>query len=122
MEKRPLKPQKEGAGRDRSAPAEGRSEVRGKLGITETVLRDGHQSIMATRLALADMLPVAEQMDEVGYPLHRDVGRGDFRCRHAFPEGRPLGSPEDAPKDIQKDAASDASPRAESSGIPPLFR
>ncbi|TYK65896.1 sodium-extruding oxaloacetate decarboxylase subunit alpha [Colwellia echini] len=37
------------------------------LGITEVVLRDGHQSILATRLRLADMLPIAETLDEVGY-------------------------------------------------------
>lgn len=38
-----------------------------KKGITETALRDAHQSIMATRLRTEDMLPVAELMDEVGY-------------------------------------------------------
>ncbi|MCX7970968.1 MAG: oxaloacetate decarboxylase subunit alpha, partial [Negativicutes bacterium] len=35
--------------------------------ITETVLRDGHQSIAATRMRTEDMLPVLEQLDEVGY-------------------------------------------------------
>ncbi len=35
--------------------------------ITETVLRDGHQSICATRMRINDMLPVLEQLDEVGY-------------------------------------------------------
>ena len=38
-----------------------------KVGITETALRDAHQSIMATRLRTEDMLPVAEALDEVGY-------------------------------------------------------
>ena len=37
------------------------------VAITETALRDAHQSIMATRLRTKDMLPVAEMMDEVGY-------------------------------------------------------
>jgi oxaloacetate decarboxylase alpha subunit len=37
------------------------------LGITEVVLRDGHQSILATRLRLEDMLPIAATLDEVGY-------------------------------------------------------
>jgi oxaloacetate decarboxylase alpha subunit len=31
-----------------------------KIGITETALRDAHQSIMATRLRTEDMVPVAE--------------------------------------------------------------
>ena len=35
--------------------------------IVETVLRDGHQSICATRMRTSDMLPVLEQMDDVGY-------------------------------------------------------
>ena len=38
-----------------------------KVGITETGLRDAHQSIMATRLRTEDMLPICEAMDEVGY-------------------------------------------------------
>ncbi len=37
------------------------------LGITEVVLRDGHQSLFATRMRIDDMLPVAEKLDEVGY-------------------------------------------------------
>ena len=37
------------------------------LGITEVVLRDGHQSLLATRLRLEDMLPIAPLLDEVGF-------------------------------------------------------
>ena len=35
--------------------------------ITETVLRDGHQSLIATRMTTEQMLPIVEKMDEVGY-------------------------------------------------------
>lgn len=35
--------------------------------ITETVLRDGHQSLMATRLSIEDMLPVLTILDKIGY-------------------------------------------------------
>ena len=38
-----------------------------RVEITETVLRDAHQSLMATRMSLDDMLPVLDQMDEIGY-------------------------------------------------------
>jgi oxaloacetate decarboxylase (Na+ extruding) subunit alpha len=38
-----------------------------KLKITETVLRDGHQSLIATRMTTAEMLPILEDMDQVGY-------------------------------------------------------
>ena len=35
--------------------------------ITEVVLRDAHQSLMATRMTMDDMLPILGAMDEVGY-------------------------------------------------------
>ena len=38
-----------------------------KLGITEVVLRDAHQSILATRIRTEDMLPICAQLDEIGY-------------------------------------------------------
>lgn len=41
--------------------------MRKPVQITETVLRDGHQSLMATRMKTEDMMPVAEAMDQVGY-------------------------------------------------------
>jgi len=37
------------------------------LGITELVLRDAHQSLLATRMRLDDMLPIAAKLDQVGY-------------------------------------------------------
>lgn len=38
-----------------------------RLKITETVLRDGHQSLIATRLTTAEILPILEKMDQAGY-------------------------------------------------------
>ena len=38
-----------------------------KLGITEVVLRDAHQSILATRIRTEDMLPICAKLDEIGY-------------------------------------------------------
>lgn len=38
-----------------------------KLKITETVLRDAHQSLIATRMRTEDMIPILEKMDQVGY-------------------------------------------------------
>ncbi len=43
------------------------SAAKNPLGITEVALRDGHQSLFATRLRLADMLPIAAKLDQVGY-------------------------------------------------------
>ena len=38
-----------------------------KVGITETVLRDAHQSLIATRMTTEEMLPILSTMDKVGY-------------------------------------------------------
>ncbi|QTX31279.1 pyruvate carboxylase subunit B [Aminithiophilus ramosus] len=57
----PRGPEPAGEGPTASLP------VTRRVGITETALRDAHQSIMATRLRTEDMLPVAEKMDDVGY-------------------------------------------------------
>lgn len=35
--------------------------------IVETVLRDGHQSLAATRMRMSDMLPILEQLDDIGF-------------------------------------------------------
>ncbi len=37
------------------------------LGITEVVLRDAHQSLLATRFRLEDMLPICPKLDQVGF-------------------------------------------------------
>lgn len=38
-----------------------------RVGITDTTFRDAHQSLAATRMRTADMLPIAEKMDSVGF-------------------------------------------------------
>ena len=38
-----------------------------KIKVMETCLRDGHQSLMATRMTTAEMLPIIEKLDSVGY-------------------------------------------------------
>lgn len=41
--------------------------IMGKVKITETVLRDAHQSLIATRMTMDEMLPILPLMDKVGY-------------------------------------------------------
>lgn len=44
------------------------SEIKKKpVGITETILRDAHQSQIATRMTTEQMLPIIDKMDQVGY-------------------------------------------------------
>ena len=38
-----------------------------KILITETALRDAHQSLIATRMTTEEMLPILDKMDEIGY-------------------------------------------------------
>lgn len=38
-----------------------------KIAVTDVALRDGHQSLLATRMLTSDMLKIAEKMDKVGY-------------------------------------------------------
>ncbi|MGI6307658.1 MAG: pyruvate carboxylase subunit B [Dethiobacteria bacterium] len=38
-----------------------------KVGITDTTLRDAHQSLLATRMRIEEMLPIAGEIDRVGY-------------------------------------------------------
>ncbi len=38
-----------------------------KVGITETILRDAHQSLIATRMSTEEMIPVLQKLDKIGY-------------------------------------------------------
>ncbi len=38
-----------------------------KIGITETVLRDAHQSLIATRMSTEEMLPILGELDKIGF-------------------------------------------------------
>lgn len=49
-----------------------------KLGITEVVLRDAHQSLLATRMRIDDMLPIAEKLDQIGYWSMESWGGATF--------------------------------------------
>ncbi len=48
------------------------------LGITELVLRDAHQSLLATRMRIDDMLPIADKLDQVGFWSMESWGGATF--------------------------------------------
>jgi oxaloacetate decarboxylase alpha subunit len=48
------------------------------LGITEVVLRDAHQSLLATRVRIDDMLPICGKLDQVGYWSMESWGGATF--------------------------------------------
>lgn len=70
-------------------------EENGKSKNNETVLRDGHQSIAATRMRLRQMLPVLEAMDELGYNALECWGRRYFDFCMRFLDEDPVGTPAD---------------------------
>ncbi|RMF89874.1 MAG: oxaloacetate decarboxylase subunit alpha [Methanobacteriota archaeon] len=51
-----------------------------KVRITDLTLRDAHQSLLATRMRTRDMLPILEQMDEVGFYSMEVWGGATFDC------------------------------------------
>tara|TARA_A100001037_G_scaffold16255_1_gene14270 strand:- start:6970 stop:8724 length:1755 start_codon:yes stop_codon:yes gene_type:complete len=48
------------------------------LGLTDVVLRDAHQSLLATRMRTDDMLPIAEKLDQVGFWALESWGGATF--------------------------------------------
>jgi len=64
------------------------TDTRKKLAITELALRDGHQSLLATRMRLDDMLPICEKIDKVGYWSVEAWGGATFdTCLRYLKEG-----------------------------------
>ena len=49
-----------------------------KVKICETVLRDAHQSLVATRMTFDQMAPILEEMDKVGYHALEAWGGATF--------------------------------------------
>ncbi|MCY4016775.1 MAG: sodium-extruding oxaloacetate decarboxylase subunit alpha [Gammaproteobacteria bacterium] len=54
------------------------TEANQALGITEVVLRDAHQSLIATRMRIEDMLPIADKLDQVGFWAVESWGGATF--------------------------------------------
>jgi pyruvate/oxaloacetate carboxyltransferase len=52
--------------------------------ITDTTLRDGHQSTLATRMRTEDMVPMAEELDQVGFHSVEVWGGATFDVAHRF--------------------------------------
>jgi len=54
------------------------------LGITDTILRDAHQSLLATRMSTGSMLPVVDKLDKVGYHSLETWGGATFDSAMRF--------------------------------------
>ena len=60
-----------------------------RLGITDTVLRDAHQSLLATRMKTEDMISICEKLDKVGYHSLEMFGGATFDTMMRFLEENP---------------------------------
>ena len=56
----------------------------GKVKLTDTILRDAHQSLMATRMSTAEMLPIVEKLDKVGFEALEVWGGATFDASIRF--------------------------------------
>ena len=66
-----------------------------KVKITETVLRDAHQSLIATRMSIDEMLPIMQEMDKIGYYSAEVWGGATFdACIRFLDEVRYVSRPE----------------------------
>ena len=54
------------------------------VGITETILRDAHQSLIATRMTTEQMLPIVDKLDKVGYHAVECWGGATFDASLRF--------------------------------------
>ena len=70
--------------------------------IQDNTFRDGHQSIYATRMRTEDMLPIAEQMDEMGFWAMEVWGGATFDTMHRFLGEDPWERPKILKKYIRK--------------------
>ena len=60
--------------------------------ITETILRDAHQSLIATRMTTEQMLPIIDKMDQVGYHSVECWGGATFDAFPSFFKRGSVGS------------------------------
>lgn len=92
-----------------------------KVLITDTILRDAHQSQAATRMRIDEMIPVLSQLDDIGYYSLEAWGGAHLRQLPPLFERGSVGKIENAEKVSQKNAHSNASERSEPFGLPSLF-
>ena len=92
------------------------------LKITETILRDAHQSLIATRMTTEQMLPIVDKMDQVGYHAVECWGGATFDASLRFLKEDPWERLRKLRARLQEYKAADAFPWSEHSWLQPLCR
>lgn len=70
--------------------------------IQDMTFRDGHQSLLATRMRTEDMIPIAERMDEMGFWAMEVWGGATFDTMHRFLAEDPWERPKTLKKYLKK--------------------
>ena len=81
------------------------------LKLTDTTFRDAHQSLLATRLKTEDMLPLAEEMDSIGFHSMEVWGGATFDTATRFLADDPWETAQVVQEPHQKHPAHHAPPR-----------
>jgi len=98
------------------------SDAPARLGITDVILRDAHQSLLATRMRIEDMLPIAEKLDQVGFWSLESWGGATFDACIRFLGEDPwetLASPQSG---HAEHTSANATAWTKSAGLPALRR
>jgi pyruvate/oxaloacetate carboxyltransferase len=96
--------------------------TKGHVAITETVLRDAHQSLLATRMRTDDMLCVAEKLDHVGYYSLEAWGGATFDTALRFLNECPWERLRSLRVRVRNTPLQMLLTRAKLAGLPPLPR
>lgn len=69
------------------------ARIKNPVKIQDNTFRDGHQSLFATRMRTEDMVPVAEEMDKIGFWAMEVWGGATFDTMHRFLDEDPWERP-----------------------------
>ena len=92
------------------------------IDVTELVLRDAHQSLMATRMAMEDMIPACADLDQAGYWSVECWGGATFDSCIRFLNEDPWERLRQFRKLLPNTPPADAAARPEPAGLPALRR
>ena len=93
-----------------------------KVHITDVILRDAHQSLIATRLRTEDMLPACAMLDDIGYWSLECWGGATFDACLRFLKEDPWERLHKLKAGFAAYPPANAAARTESARLPPLFR
>ena len=93
-----------------------------KVHITDVILRDAHQSLIATRMRTQDMLPICERLDKIGFWSLEVWGGATFDACIRYLKEDPWERLCKLADALTQYPPANVAARTEPSRLPPLFR